>query len=346
MLAPVLASAQVDTTPYLLRVEHTSLESHSCVLLQKTGFFHLEADSGDSTRVFEGTLGTEELRRIQDALQDPELRALSQQKIEDPIIRRAEFLALNISRGETWQQLVFRSAESQEPYRKSVQPVVRWLDELHKQPHKELSEYAGKNNCLAPGKIALKRRSEEPPRQLVPHTDSPSTTAANPGQAQPPEPISPLLQLSSLEVKSHTAYQSCVLLLSNGFYRAEQRAQREGSRKIDAKITGGQFTTEEISQVQQLLNDPGLAEIHHRKTSRATLPMSGQMLNLQINRGSNQQDIVLSSTFKRRDIPFFYSGDGDIASAQPLLRFIGEHIWTAGSGRLDPDLRNDCQSAP
>src|SRR5207249_5288032 len=60
-------------------------------------------------------------------------------------------------------------------------------------------------------------------------------------------------------------------------------------------------------------------------------PISGEMLNLQIYRTSGLQDVVLSSTFRRRDIPFFYSGDSDISSAQPLLKFIGEHVWTAGS---------------
>ncbi|HEV2697550.1 MAG TPA: hypothetical protein VGU90_06125 [Terriglobales bacterium] len=346
VLAPAFASAQVESSLYLLRIEHTSFESHVCVLLQKTGFFHLESDSGDSTRVFEGMLKADGLRRIQSDLQDPALEALSQEQIEEPLIRRSEFLALNISRGENGQQLVFRSAESQEPYRKSLQPIVRWLDDLHKVPHKELSEDAGKNNCLAPGKIALKKRTQEPPPQPVaPSTGPPTTAATDPGAAQS-EPVSALLQLSSLGRKSHAAHQSCVLVMSNGFYRAEEQDQKQGNRKVDVKVTGGQFAPEETSQLQQLLNDPAISGIRHKKTSHAVLPISGEMLNLQIYRTSGLQDVVLSSTFNRRDIPFFYSGDGDISSAQSLLKFIGEHVWTTGSGRLDPSLRNDCQSAP
>jgi hypothetical protein len=45
-------------------------------------------------------------------------------------------------------------------------------------------------------------------------------------------------------------------------------------------------------------------------------------------------------------VPFFYSGDGDIQSAQPLLKFLAEHIWMNNSGGLDPNLRNGCQDAP
>lgn len=346
-LAPALAFAQVESAPYLLRMEHTSLESRECVLLRKTGFFHLESDSGDSTKVSEGNLSADGLRRIHRDLQEPGLQALSQEQIEEPLIRTSEFLRLEMSRDDHWQEITFRSAESQEPYRQSLQPLVRWLNDLHKLPHRELSEDAGKNNCLPPGKIALKKRGDESPPEhasTAVKTSAPAdSSSAPPAKAQP---VPALLQLGSVSVKSHAVRQACVLVIANGFYRAEERQQKESSKKVATRITGGQFTPQEISQLQQLLDDPAIAGIHHRKTSHMTLPMSGEMLNLQIYRASSVQDVVLSSTFNRRDVPFFYSGDGDISSAQPLLKFVTEHVWTAGSGRLDPSLRNDCQSAP
>jgi hypothetical protein len=328
-------------------MEHTSLESHDCVLLRKTGFFHRESDSGDSTKVFEGTLSANGLRQIQSDLQEPGLQALSQEQIEEPLIRRSEFLRLEVSRNDHWQELTFRSAESQAPYRQSLQPLVRWLDDLHRVPHKELSEDAGKNNCLPPSKIALKKRSDEAPSEPAPTAgkNSAPVDSSNPTEAKS-GPVPTLLQLGSLSVKAHVVRQACVLIVANGFYRAEEEEQKEGSKRVETKITGGKLAPEEISQLQQLLNDPAIAGIHHRKTSRMTLPMSGEMMNLQIYRPSSVQDVVLSSTFNRRDIPFFYSGDGDISSAQPLLNFLTEHVWTAGSGRLDPRLRNDCQRAP
>ena len=346
-LTPALACAQIQSAPYLLRMEHTSFESHDCVLLQKTGSFHLESDNGDSTKVFEGNLSPDRLRQIQSDLQERGLRALSQERIEEPLIRRSEFLRLEVSRDDHTQELIFRSAESQEPYRQTLQPLIRWLNDLHKVPHKELSEDAGKNNCLPPSKIALKKRSDEAPSDPAPAAgkNSAPMDPSNATEAKP-EPVPILLQLGSLSVKSHGVRQACVLIVANGFYRAEEQEQKEGSKRVEMKITGGQFVPEEMSQLQHLLNDPVLAGIHHRKTSHMTLPMSGEMLNLQIYRSAGLQDVVLSSTFNRRDIPFFYSGDGDISSAQPLLKFVTEHVWTAGSGRLDPSLRNDCQSAP
>ena len=53
VLLPTLASSQVETAPYSLRMEHTSLEGHVCVLVQKTGFFHMETVRGFGYRIRE-----------------------------------------------------------------------------------------------------------------------------------------------------------------------------------------------------------------------------------------------------------------------------------------------------
>lgn len=250
LLAPALAWAQVGSSLYLLRMEHTKFESHDCVLLRKTGFFHLEFDSGESTKVFEGTLNANRIRQIHSDLQERGFQTLSQEKIEEPLIRRPEFLRLEVSRDDHWQELIFRSAESQEPYRRSLQPLVRWLDDLHKAPHKELSEDAGKNNCLPPGKIALKKRSGEVSSETAPTAGKNFPPADSSNRQPKSEAVPTLLQVSSLTVKSHAVRQTCVLIIANGFYRAEEEEQKQGSKRMETKITGGRFAPDEISQLQ------------------------------------------------------------------------------------------------
>jgi hypothetical protein len=346
LLGSVIASAQVEYSAYLLRLEHTSSGARVCVLLKRNGSFHLESDNGDYTKVSEGVLGGERLGRIQRELEDKELQELSQSQIEEPLNPKPEFLQIDTLRDDHWQGLTFFSAESQQPYRRSLEPLIRWLDDLHRVPHRELSEDAGKNNCLPPSKIALKKRGEEGLHQSAQVRANPARVPPTKAPAAEPDPTPALLRVSSMAVKSHVIRQTCFLVIANGFYRAEEREQKEGSKAIRTRITGGKFVAEETSQLQQLLNDSALTGIRHQKTSRMVLSMSGEMLNLQISRPPGIQEVVLSSTFNRRDVPFFYSGDGDISSAQPLLKFLNEHVWTAGSGRLDPSLRNDCQSAP
>lgn len=344
-LAPTLALAQAKPSPYLLRLEHRGDGASVCVLLQKSGFFHFESDNGDSTKVFEGKLANDGLLKIENDLQNKSLETLTQKQIDEPLIRSRELLQMDISRGDQWQELTFLSAESQEPYHDSLQPLIRWLNDLHKVPHKELSEDAGKNNCLAPGEIVLKKRPQHAMRPQIESSPNPLPLPAAPPTPGPESSLT-LLHISSLSVKSSAVEQNCFLVMESGFYRGEERSQKVGNPKVDTRITGGTFAPQEMSELRRLLDDPGLAKIRHRKTSQMVLPMSGEMLNLQIYKTSGVQDVVLSSTFHRADIPFFYAGDGDIRSAEPLLKFIAEHVWTAGSGRLDPSLRNDCQSAP
>jgi hypothetical protein len=319
------------------------------VLLKKSGAYHLELEDDENTKVFEGALKRDDVEQLATKLR-AFLGAVSQRQIEEPLMAHHELLKVDIPRDGRWTEVRFLSAESQEPYRKSLEPLLRWLDGLHKFPHKELTEDAGKNNCLVPRKIALKKRSDDLPAE-VPAPGAVAPSASIPSQvpaARPAgsEPVTPLLRVLQMSMKSGLAEQRCALVVSNGAYRTEQRLQKTGRSKVQTKIDGGQLTPQELAELQQIVNDRALSEIRHRKTSRLVLPMSGEMLELEINRSSGPQDIVLSSTFNQRETPFFYSGDGNIASAQPLLKFLAEHVQNNGLGGLDPQLRNDCTEAP
>src|SRR5690348_15005113 len=160
LVAVSVAFPQVNSPPsYLLRLEHSSFESHSCALLQSTGAFHLEVDHDEQVKVFEGSVEPNQLLEIQRNLNSDPLVTLSQQKIEEPLIRtRHDELQITVFREDHWQDLLFRSSDSQQPFEQSLQPLVHWLDNLHKLPHRELSEDEGKNNCLPPKAIVLKKR--------------------------------------------------------------------------------------------------------------------------------------------------------------------------------------------
>ena len=352
LLTPAFAGAQTasDLAPYLFRIEYGNAYSGSCVLVQKSGAYHLELEDVENTRVLEGSLKPDQLQELSVKLKKL-VDELSLGQIEEPLIGHRELLKLEFPRNGRWWEVRFLSAESQQPYRQSLQPVIRWLKDLHRQPHKELPEFAGKNNCLVPTKIALKKRSD----QARVAADAPGTTDHSPAPASPtPQTTQPadsgppaaILRISQMSMRSNLAQQWCALVVASGAYRAEKRTQKTNSNRVETKIDGGLLTPPELSELQQILDAPALAGIHHRKTSRAVLPMSGEMLELEIDRSSGSQDIVLSSTFNHRDTPFFYSGDGDIASARPLLKFLADHMQNNVMGGLDPQQRNDCTDAP
>jgi hypothetical protein len=336
-VAVSLASGQTIPSPYpyLLRLDHYAVEEHACALLQNTGAFHLEVDHGDDVKVFEGTIDSGQLSNIQRDLNTEELDRLSQQQIEEPIMRtRRDRLQVTIFRGDGWQDLYFRSSDSQQPFKQSLQPLVHWLDTLHKVPHRELSEDAGKNNCLPPKVIALRRREavgspgHDPAKITMQVFSSSAPSIMKPRSPQPATidspPVQVLLHLFSQEIKSGSARERCFIVAEDGKFRLENRVQKAG-KQVNTEVALGQMGAQDIQQLRQILDDPRLVKIEHREPPggrNVPVPMLGNMLELSIARPTGNQRIVLTSAFGRPVFPAFYGGDADITEAGRLLTFL------------------------
>ena len=351
-----IAAAQSASTPYLLRLEHSTFENHACALLQTTGAFHLEIYGGEDVKVFEGTIPASDLLEIEGDLNSEQIVDLSQQQIDEPLIRtRHDELQVTVLRGDGWQDLYFRSSDSQQPYERWLLPLAHWLDNLHKLPHRELSEDEGKNNCLPPKPIALGRRDPGTPQAAVTSKTTGHILSAGPDpQPQPasqppptgPQSAPPLLSFYSLERQSGSAHESCVLFGENGMYRFEDRTQKSG-KPVNTKVIAGQIKPDELQQLRGLLDDPTLARIkHHDPLGRMVVPMMGDMLEIFISRPAGVQHVILSSRFNRKGFDLFYGGDADSSMATPLLKFLSEHVENNLGGILDSSKRNGCTEAP
>jgi hypothetical protein len=347
-----IAAAQASDTRYLLRLDHSNFEGHSCALLQTAGAFHLEIDDGDNVRVFEGSIEPNDVLKIEADLNAPSLTNLSQPQIQEPLIRtRHDELQLSTLRGETWQDLFFQSSDSQEPLKRWLRPLTHWLDTLPRAPHRELSEDEGANRCLPVGAIALKRRGDPHPESVTPKTTMHVLYGGPTPQPQPPPPmalqsVQPLLLLHSLEMTTLSAHEWCTLVGEDGMYRFEDRTQKAG-KAVKTKIMAGQIRRSELQQLRQILDDSELAAIkHHEPPGHGDVLMMGNKLDISISRPAGVQHFILSSRFNRPDFPSFYSGDADLSTARPLLKFLSEHVENNMAGLLDPSKRNGCTEAP
>jgi hypothetical protein len=356
-VAVSVASGQTvpSSYPYLLRLDHYAVDEHACALLQNTGTFHLEIDHGDDVKVFEGTIDAGQLSKIHRDLNTEELDRLSQQQIEEPIFRRRrDRLQVTIFRGDGWQDLYFRSADSQEPFKQSLQPLVHWLDNLHKVPHRELSEDAGKNNCLPPKVIALQRRGVVPSGKNDPakitmqvfSSSAPSTMKPQSSQLTEVDsrPVQTLLHLFSQEIKSGNARERCFIVAEDGKFRLEKRVQKAG-KGVNTEVALGQMGAQEVLQLRQILDDPRLAKITHREPPggrNVPIPILGNMLELSIARPTGNQRIVLTSAFGRPVFPAFYGGDADITEAGRLLKFLDERSEKDTAESHGGVARNGC----
>jgi hypothetical protein len=342
------AQAEQPDYPYLLRLDHYVSGEQTCALLQKTGAFHLEVDNGRKVRVYEGSLSPSQLAEVQSALNRHPLAGLSQQQIEEPLLRtRYDKLQLNIFRGDRWQDLFFRSSDTQETFKVSLQPLLRWLDGLHSLPHKELSEEQGKNNCLPAGKIELKKRGETA-REIRPRiaSDTGGAPLASRRLVTAPVQVRPLLEIYSLERKTASARERCVLIMEDGNYRIEERAQK-ASKPVDLNVLGGTAGAKELRELRGILDSPELAAIkHHEPPGGSVVPMLGDKMEIWIARADHDQRIILSSSFGRPGMPAFYGGDASLHTAERLLRFLSERLENGTGKNLSKEGRNGCTQAP
>lgn len=151
--------ADPDGFPYLLRVQRTTPQAVLCVLLRREGQFHLEETHGDRTNVFEGTLPSSKLLKVQRMLDGDGVPLLSGEKSATPgTTHVSEILQVSIFRTDHWQNLIFINDNRGHTVPRSLEPLTNWLDTLHKQPHQRFNEDESKNNCQSPKKIELKKR--------------------------------------------------------------------------------------------------------------------------------------------------------------------------------------------
>jgi len=339
--------------PYVLRISHETFDDYSCALLQASGAFHLEFAHRGDIKVYEGTTSTEDVFKVKQILERPQLAALSQEQVEKPIVRgRIEKLQLTIYRRDRWQDLFFQSVESELPVRESLEALVSWLDGLHKIPHQEFSEDERRENCLPPTEIVLKKRAPNapPPPQSFMSTGWAVKSVLNiPPLAPPaptaPAPIRPLLRVYSFAVGTNDARQFCTLIADNGSYRFENHFQKMG-KPVSTEVKAGRLGSEELTQLHAILDNPGLLKIRHREPRGSTVvPMLGDMMNLSIIRATGEQNVILSSSYGRQ-FGSFYGGDADTGVARILTKFLSDQIEKSPAEVLQKPAQNNCTELP
>jgi hypothetical protein len=151
--------ADSGTAPYLMRVQRTTPGKATCVLLRRDGEFRFETTHGDSRKVMEGSLPNSELLKVEQMLDNDGLPRLSSEKLASPKTGRPfEVLQISIFRTDHWQNLIFTTDnDNQTATRRSLIPLLKWVESLPRQSHRDMSEDES-NNCQSPKKIELKTR--------------------------------------------------------------------------------------------------------------------------------------------------------------------------------------------
>lgn len=331
------------SSPYLARIAHETSDEFTCVLLDSRGAFHYEQDDGSSTKVYEGELPTTQLTSVQQDLQL--ITSIPQSEIAEPLIKGAhDLLDIHYLKDGKWHRLAFRTRESQVAHKSAVKPLLQWMSELQKIATRQLSEDAGKRNCLPRGRLRLKTRDEvasmsgdhRPNARNTAGSNKPNVGTVSVSGGAPPKP---LLQLSQATRTSDAVTERCLLVTEDGQYRWENQKQKIGSKQVLKFAAAGKTSADELASLHKLLNSPALTELKHHDPPGGEVPVMGNLLELSIARPSGEQNLVLTDSVHRSN--FFYSGDADISVANGLLRFVKEHFETAATP-VDANRLNGC----
>ena len=287
--------------PYLLRIQRDTSGLRTCILLQRSGDYHLERTTSDATDVFESVLSQDELHGVRERLDVEQLRNLSKRDIAISLmVIPYDELQINIFRGDHWQDLLFPDAGSQKPFAASLVPLVKWFESLPKKPYQKLTEDEGRNNCLTPKKIELKVRG--PGSAAGTNQQAPSSNASdsapkltNPGASDAPAPPPQgtfLMRFESDEFAGTQAEMQCVLIYSDGRFHTEKSSQQSGS-EIKSQVYEGSIDSANLRTLQQLLDDPSLKKMEQTSHKGAQLMLQGKVTSLTIFRGKDQAQHLL-----------------------------------------------------
>jgi hypothetical protein len=300
--------------PYLLRVEREADNTNTCVLLKKDGSYHYEKNHNDQyVTVYEGELTPESRENIERLLQQPDLLNVKQSALPAPAFAFDEVI-VNVFRADHWQDLVFAGSKDRRSLVPTVSTLVDWLGSLPRLPHRELTEFEGRNNCLTEHKIELRVRPARPP-QPVPN--SPAAAEASPGQysssrnpssdqasntsaagVSPVAPVAPpsfLLWISIVHF-GEPMQRRCAMVYPDGRYHVEKTSQAAGAHAF-SQVMEGTLPGAALDSLREITSAPEWQVEYEEQLPSEVMVLGGEMIEVRLP----APDGILRSAFMNVD---------------------------------------------
>lgn len=281
-------AADPSATAYLLRLQRASYRQSVCLLLSGDGHYHVERHTPQKVRVFEGNLDAGEFRTVVHILSDDRLYELEQKGIPDLMLKSDnDQVILDIHRPNSWQQLTFPDSASREPFRDTLDPLLKWFDAVNKRKMGELSEEAGRNNCMPPRRPEFARR-EKPAQEAA---------ASKPAAAD----VSPLanytLQMFDDRMVNYRAEATCLLVSASGAYHLVKESKQ--SRGLSSTVLDGKLDSQQLASLRGILVAPGIVnEPEAEKGAEVIFTGDSYFTRLAIPRGGRVQRITAWKSYR------------------------------------------------
>jgi hypothetical protein len=295
MLAEAQNSQSSAPAPsYLLRMERAGYLQSVCVLLNADGRYHLERHQPRKVRVFEGILDSSELRDIVRVVSGDPLFRLEQKDIPDLMLKSDEDrVLLEIHRPGSWQQLSFPDSASREPFRDAMVPLLKWLESVNKRKVPEISEEAGRNNCLPPSKSEFAVRT--PPAPPTARTNPPAHKAPSAPDVPQPSRETYMLQMFESRLINYQPEVTCLVVSASGSYHLVRQTKIQ-NKGLSNTVLDGTLSAPQLASLRAIIDAPELVNRPEEKQQGELIMVSdSSSTNLTIPRNGKTQKI---STWK------------------------------------------------
>ena len=282
-------ATQATSTVYLLRLEREGYLQSVCVLLEATGRYHLERHTPEKVGVFEGSVDDAELRNLIRLVSAERLFRLQQTQIPDMMLKSDnDRVMLEVHRAGYWQQLLFPDSASRASYREEMDPLLKWLDSVNRRKARQLSEEAGRNNCLPPSRPEFAKRT----------TPAPATAAVPPAAKLEPPPPSYVLQMIDERKAHYQSEASCLLVSVSGAYHLV-RQSRGQSKGLTSTVLDGTLLSTELASLRAILDAPEMVnQPEEKETPEVILVEESYFTRLSIPRDNTVQKISAWKSYR------------------------------------------------
>jgi hypothetical protein len=276
------ANAQQD--PGLLRMERVQRGEAVCVLVRDDGSYRLEKLFQAKTEMYSGSLGSIGVGQLRTMLANEQLRKLAQENIHSPLISDTiDTLQLDIWRDRGWQDLRFFAPESRKPFQESLDPLLRWFQQVQKHPPTAVRVEGPPMRCQ-PMRVT----------ELVTTAESPEAARAAAGGESSVQYI-----FRARSIHSYQAHidSTCIIVYGDGRYHWEHSGQSYGADRKD-KLVDGHLEPEAIQKLKAVLDSPDLESSPSIRDVGNPRPASeGTFTEVHILRKGGVQNLIFATSF-------------------------------------------------
>jgi hypothetical protein len=306
---------------------------------RRAGQYSLPRSDASHANVFEGTLPESTVQELRSMVDADQLRQLAQDQIKVSFMSESlDQFMISVFRDERWKHLTFATSSTRKPYKNSLDPLLKWLDQLQKNSRTP-SENLVANRCIP--------QTENPANVASASTPAAPNATKQPSANQSVAGSNPYLMRM---IRDHyyrgEGQRTCVIVYDNGTYRTEKSKQVMGA-SASAEVFQDSVDQAAIRDLREILEAPDLKTAKPGGGGLGASNREGEVTILLIPRKDQVQQLSFSSLFAvEGSLENISKGiDNDLGLLKPVQKWVKANTDSKKTPVKDASA-TDCLPAP